>query len=63
MQESLVIKNLNYDFGYSLKETEFFDLLLMVSPSEGNIEHQFKIIISFENKPSEELVTTVVNLI
>lgn len=58
-----VIKNLNYDFGYRLKETEFFDLLLMVSPSEANTEHQFKIIISFENKPSEELVTTTVNLI
>ncbi len=57
-----LIKNLNYDFEYTLKETEYFDLLLMVSPSEANIQHQFKLIITFENKPTVELLTTV-NLI
>lgn len=57
-----VINGLNYDFSYKLKETEYFDLLLMVSPSESNVQHQFKIVITFENRPTVELITTV-NLI
>lgn len=57
-----LIKGLNYDFSYKLKETEYFDLLLMVPPLESNVQHQFKIVITFENRPTVELVTTV-NLI
>lgn len=57
-----LVKNLNYEFAYRLKETEYFDLLLMIPPAEANIEHQFKLIITFENKPTVELITTV-NLI
>ncbi len=57
-----IVEYLNYDFGYQLKETEYFDLLLMVPPSETNIQHQFKVVITFENKPPIELVTSV-NLI
>jgi len=59
---SELVKSLNYDFSYTLKETEYFDLLLMVSPAEANVQHQFKLIITFENKPTVELQTTV-NLI
>lgn len=57
-----VVKSLNYNFSYELKESEYFDLLLMNPPSEGNIQHQFKLIITFENKPAVELLTAV-NLI
>lgn len=57
-----LVKSLNYDFDYLLKETEYFDLLLMIQPSEDNVQHQFKLIITFENKPTVELLTTV-NLI
>lgn len=59
---SELVKSLNYDFSYTLKETEYFDLLLMVSPAEANVQHQFKVVITFENKPAVELLTTV-NLI
>lgn len=59
---SELVKSLNYDFAYKLEETEYFDLLLMVPPAEANIQHQFKLIITFENKPNVELLTTV-NLI
>src|SRR5690606_6133427 len=59
---SELIKSLNYNFAYKLKETEYFDLLLMVPPAEANIQHQFKLIITFENKQTVELLTTV-NLI
>ena len=34
----------------------------MVPPAEANIQHQFKLIITFENKQTVELLTTV-NLI
>ena len=57
-----LVKSLNYDFAYRLEETEYFDLLLMTPPSENNVQHQFKLIITFENKPTIELLTTV-NLI
>jgi len=57
-----LVKSLNYDFPYKLEEKEYFDLLLMIPPSEDNIQHQFKLIITFENKPTVELQTTV-NLI
>jgi|SRR5690606_11637755 len=57
-----IVKYLNYDFGYKLKETEYFDLLLMVPPAEANIQHQFKVVITFENRLPVELLTTV-NLI
>lgn len=57
-----IVRKLNSFYFDSLQETEYFDLLLMVSPSDGNIEHQFKLIITFENKPTVELLTTV-NLI
>lgn len=57
-----VIKGLNYDFDYLLKETEYFDLLLMIQPLETNVQHQFKVVITFENKQPVELITTV-NLI
>jgi len=59
---SELVKSLNYDFAYKLEETEYFDILLMVPPSEVNVQHQFKLIITFENKPTVELLTTV-NLI
>jgi hypothetical protein len=59
---SELVKSLNYDFAYKLKETEYFDILLMIPPSEVNVQHQFKLIITFENKPTVELLTTV-NLI
>jgi|SRR5690554_6152546 len=59
---SYLVKNLNYDFPYKLKETEYFDLLLMIPPAEANVQHQFKLIITFENKQPVELVTAV-NLI
>lgn len=57
-----LVKSLNYNFAYKLEETEYFDLLLMTPPSENNVQHQFKLIITFENKPNVELLTTV-NLI
>ena len=57
-----LVKSLNYDFAYRLEETEYFDLLLMTLPSENNVQHQFKLIITFENKQPVELITTV-NLI
>lgn len=56
-----VIEYLNYDFAYKLKETEYFDFLLMKSPTNIGITHQFKMTITFENKPAVELIT-VVNL-
>jgi hypothetical protein len=59
---SELIKSLNYDFEYKLKGTEYFDLLLMVPPAEANVQHQFKVVITFENKQPIELLTTV-NLI
>lgn len=57
-----VVQKLNSFYAYSLQESEYFDLLLMVAPSDSNIEHEFKLIITFENKPTVELQTTV-NLI
>ena len=59
---SKIIQKLNHEFAYQLKDTEYFDLLLMVPPSETNIQHQFKVVITFENKQPVELITTV-NLI
>lgn len=57
-----IIKYLNYDFSYRLEETEYFDFLLMVPPTNIGVIHQFKVIITFENKPTIELVTAI-NLI
>lgn len=54
-----IVGKLNDDFWDKLKEQESIDLLLMVPPSQVATEHQFKMIISFENKPNVELVTTV----
>lgn len=57
---SETIDNLNRTFSETLNESEEVDYLLMESPSE--IQQQFKVIITFENKPAVELLTTV-NLI
>lgn len=62
LEISEIIQKLNYKFAYQLKDTEYFDLLLMVPPSETNIQHQFKVVITFENKQTVELIATV-NLI
>lgn len=54
-----IVSKLNDDFWEKLKEQESIDLLLMTPPTHFNTTHQFKMIISFENKPNVELVTTV----
>ncbi|MBA5791650.1 DUF5034 domain-containing protein [Flavobacterium sp. xlx-214] len=53
------VKRLNNYFGYTPSKTETIDYLLMVPPTNVNTEHQFKVIILFENKPNVELLTTV----
>lgn len=59
---SETIDNLNKTFNETLKENEEIDYLLMEFPSDENVQHQFRVIITFENKPAVELITTI-NLI